>query len=100
MRFNIAVQTQLHLLFARLIDAREAVRAQTDVHPRRRQFRQRKRSPLEIRVRPRTMRHAHLVAPQQLAKDATQEDDTKKKQAKAPVLTRRVGRVTVILPKT
>jgi len=37
---------------------------------------------------------------QQLAKDATQEDDTKKKQAKAPVLARRVGRVTVILPKT
>jgi filamentous hemagglutinin family protein len=36
---------------------------------------------------------------QQLAKDATQEDDLKKKQAKAPVLTRRVGRVTVILPK-
>ena len=36
---------------------------------------------------------------QQLAKDTTQEDDSKKKPAKAPVLTRRVGRVTVILPK-
>jgi len=36
---------------------------------------------------------------QQLAKDTTQDDDEKKKKAKAPVLTRRVGRVTVILPK-
>ena len=37
---------------------------------------------------------------QQLAKDTTPEDESKKKQAKGPVLTRRVGRVTVILPKT
>ncbi len=36
---------------------------------------------------------------QQLAKDTTQEDESKKKQTKPPVLTRRVGRVTVILPK-
>ena len=36
---------------------------------------------------------------QQLAKDTAEEDESKKKQAKAPVLTRRVGRVTVILPK-
>jgi len=37
---------------------------------------------------------------QQLAKDTTQDDESKKKPAKGPVLTRRVGRVTVILPKT
>jgi hypothetical protein len=36
---------------------------------------------------------------QQLVKDTAEEDESKKKQAKAPVLTRRVGRVTVILPK-
>ena len=37
---------------------------------------------------------------QQLAKDTSQDDDSKKKKlAKGPVLTRRVGRVTVILPK-
>ena len=43
---------------------------------------------------------ANTDTQQQLAKDTTQEDDQKKKPSKAPVLTRRVGRVTVILPKT
>jgi filamentous hemagglutinin family protein len=42
-------------------------------------------------------------AQQQLAKDTTaqsqDDDEKKKKKAKGPVLTRRVGRVTVILPK-
>ena len=42
---------------------------------------------------------ANTDTQQQLAKDTTQDDDEKKKKAKAPVLTRRVGRVTVILPK-
>ncbi len=42
---------------------------------------------------------ANTDTQQQLAKDTTQEDDEKKKKAKGPVLTRRVGRVTVILPK-
>lgn len=38
-------------------------------------------------------------AKQQLAKDATQDDDQKKKRnGKSPVLTRHVGRVTVLLP--
>lgn len=43
---------------------------------------------------------ASAEATQQLAKDTTPEEDSKKKSAKGPVLTRRVGRVTVILPKT
>ena len=45
---------------------------------------------------------ANTDTKQQLAKDTTdqEEDDPKKKRSKAPVLTRRVGRVTVILPKT
>jgi hypothetical protein len=45
---------------------------------------------------------ANTDAQQQLAKDtpAQDDDDTRKKRSKAPVLTRRVGRVTVILPKT
>jgi len=43
---------------------------------------------------------ANTDTQQQLAKDTTPEDDSKKKLAKTPVLTRRVGRVTVILPKT
>lgn len=45
---------------------------------------------------------ANTDTQQQLAKDTTsqEEADSKKKLAKAPVLTRRVGRVTVILPKT
>lgn len=44
---------------------------------------------------------ANTDTQQQLAKDTTQDDDEKKKKenAKGPVLTRRVGRVTVILPK-
>jgi hypothetical protein len=42
---------------------------------------------------------ANTDTQQQLAKDTTQDDDEKKKKSKAPVLTRRVGRVTVILPK-
>ena len=43
---------------------------------------------------------ANTDTTQQLAKDTTQDDDSKKKKAdKKPVLTRRVGRVTVILPK-
>jgi filamentous hemagglutinin family protein len=45
---------------------------------------------------------ANTDTQQQLAKDTTtqEEDDSKKKRSKGPVLTRRVGRVTVILPKT
>lgn len=43
---------------------------------------------------------ANTDTTQQLAQNSNQEDDSKKKPAKAPVLTRRVGRVTVILPKT
>jgi hypothetical protein len=35
---------------------------------------------------------------QQVAKNTAQEDDSNKKNAKGPTLTRRVGRVTVILP--
>ena len=44
---------------------------------------------------------ANTDTQQQLANDTTQDDDEKKKKkSKPPVLTRRVGRVTVILPKT
>ena len=45
---------------------------------------------------------ANTDTQQQLANDTTQDDDEKKKKKKSkpPVLTRRVGRVTVILPKT
>jgi hypothetical protein len=45
---------------------------------------------------------ANTDTQQQLAKDtsAQPEDDSKKKGSKAPTLTRHVGRVTVILPKT
>jgi filamentous hemagglutinin family protein len=44
---------------------------------------------------------ANTDTQQQLAKDTTQDDDEKKKKkSQAPVLTRRIGRVTVILPKT
>jgi filamentous hemagglutinin family protein len=44
---------------------------------------------------------ANADTQQQLAKDTTaqEEDDSKKKRSKGPALTRRVGRVTVILPK-
>jgi filamentous hemagglutinin family protein len=35
---------------------------------------------------------------QQLAQDLSKDDDDKRKKSKGPVLTRRVGRVTVILP--
>jgi hypothetical protein len=45
---------------------------------------------------------ANTDTQQQLANDTTpqEQDDSKKKRAKAPVLTRRVGRVTVLLPKS
>jgi hypothetical protein len=45
---------------------------------------------------------ANTDTQQQLAKDTPpqDDDDTRKKRSKAPVLTKRVGRVTVILPKT
>ncbi len=42
---------------------------------------------------------ANDTAQQQVAGNATSEDDLTKKKGKSPVLTRRVGRVTVILPK-